>query len=313
MYHYAPFPADAALVGRGYLAVPFFFVLSGFVLAYSSSGRGVRAFWIGRLTRLYPTYLLGLGLAAALAAATGSAVLLGSALSEAGLIQAWAPGSGLWLNGPGWSLSVEMALYASFPLLLPLVRRASRRGLLVVSALAWLLASGIALLGLVWLEAGGAVSAQTLLFWPPFHLGSFLLGMSAGTLVARSGAPRHGSALAVFAMLVLVGLLGTPVPGALFHDGLLSPVFLLMIVGLARGGPFSRVLGSRALVALGNASYALYILQAPLWGWWLALGGNDRFGFWPWLGLLVICSLATHRWFERPSRAWLQQVADADR
>jgi peptidoglycan/LPS O-acetylase OafA/YrhL len=44
----------------GYSGVSFFFVLSGFILVYTYSGRAttLRAFWQARFARIYPFYLL---------------------------------------------------------------------------------------------------------------------------------------------------------------------------------------------------------------------------------------------------------------
>src|SRR5437764_530761 len=52
----------------GGAAVTLFFLLSGFILTYTARpGRvRVREFYVARLARIYPAYLVGLGLAAAL-------------------------------------------------------------------------------------------------------------------------------------------------------------------------------------------------------------------------------------------------------
>jgi peptidoglycan/LPS O-acetylase OafA/YrhL len=42
----------------GWLGVHLFFLISGFVICMSSSGRGVEAFWVSRVVRLYPAYWL---------------------------------------------------------------------------------------------------------------------------------------------------------------------------------------------------------------------------------------------------------------
>ena len=58
----------APIILQGHLAVDFFFILSGFILSYtyvSSEGalRGSRReFWVARIARVYPVYLLGLAL-----------------------------------------------------------------------------------------------------------------------------------------------------------------------------------------------------------------------------------------------------------
>src|SRR5207237_536668 len=78
---------------------------------------------------------------------------------------------------------------------------------------------------------------------------------------------RHGGALAAGAMAGIAAALiaGPSIPYPLLHNGLLVPLFAALVFGLAQGGGvLGRALASRPLVALGDASYALYILQFPL-------------------------------------------------
>src|SRR5579863_596949 len=52
-------------LGNGYLAVSLFFILSGFILAYTYEGqiegsRNLFRFWQARFARIYPVYFLSL-------------------------------------------------------------------------------------------------------------------------------------------------------------------------------------------------------------------------------------------------------------
>lgn len=108
--------ADAAPLEQG---VSFFFVLSGFILAYNYpvlAGRAaVRRFWLARFARIWPLHAVMLILWIALIfnfdrqsyfpGAEGLARLAANVL----LLQAWVPLSG-WspsFNGVAWSLSAE--------------------------------------------------------------------------------------------------------------------------------------------------------------------------------------------------------------
>ena len=106
---------------NGGLGVPFFFVLSGFVLALAYEDRPliIRQFFIDRVARIAPTYYVGLAFALFYFFATNNLQLdyvLGAHLLG---LQAWFPtsDSGFAFNGPAWTISVEMFLYATFPFL----------------------------------------------------------------------------------------------------------------------------------------------------------------------------------------------------
>src|ERR1700722_13625137 len=66
-FHFVPHAPTwmNSIIRNGYLGVPFFFVLSGFILTYnyaSDSQRqiGARSFWVARFARIYPIYLVSL-------------------------------------------------------------------------------------------------------------------------------------------------------------------------------------------------------------------------------------------------------------
>jgi peptidoglycan/LPS O-acetylase OafA/YrhL len=51
-------PEIGAFAMYGFLGVPAFFVISGFVIAYSAEGRNATGFAIARFSRIYPTFVL---------------------------------------------------------------------------------------------------------------------------------------------------------------------------------------------------------------------------------------------------------------
>src|SRR5262245_31988850 len=86
-----PKPLEIFL-SNGYLAVGLFFLLSGFILAYTYDGQieGTRnrlRFWEARFARIYPVYLLSLVLAYKFA--TG--IDWSTKLAVVGMVQAWNP------------------------------------------------------------------------------------------------------------------------------------------------------------------------------------------------------------------------------
>lgn len=140
-------------INHGYLAVDFFFILSGFVVGYAYDDRWtkmtVREFLTRRLVRLQPMVVIGALIGAVMfytqgcpvwdVSAVPVAMLLVATLMNAFMIPA-TPGAEIRgvgemypLNGPAWSLFFEYignVLYALF------IRRLSTRALAVLVAAA---------------------------------------------------------------------------------------------------------------------------------------------------------------------------------
>lgn len=115
---------------------------------------------------------------------------------------------------------------------------------------------------------------------PPLHLHSFLLGVVAARVYMEDrilGRRRNGNLLALSGIAVNLFALGGGVellghvirplgwPFPFGHNGLFSPVWGVVLLGLAHGAPSLRWMGARPLVRLGDASYGLYILHFPVY------------------------------------------------
>ena len=222
LFHYggplaasAPAWADRLREG-GYIAVSFFFVLSGFVLAYHYAGateRGeldVRGFWINRFSRIYPVYLVGLLSMVPLALyppwnarVFGAASVTAKAatfIAHAALLQAWVPQLATSWNLPGWSVSVEAFFYFCFPVAVFLLTPARRPAqLLAVMVALWLVSVAISCGYLVALPDGVSEATHdssgrwitALKFNPLVRLPEFVFGVCLGRLY-RAGARARG-------------------------------------------------------------------------------------------------------------------------
>jgi peptidoglycan/LPS O-acetylase OafA/YrhL len=282
------------VIGQGHLAVDFFFILSGFILAYTyltdenTVRGGKRVFWVARIARIYPVYLLGLllGLGPYLATEHNLQNIVLSVGSHVVMLHAWLPGA-LDLNQPSWSLSVEAFFYALFPLLLPLFARLRRRGLIVILVGSWLF-FGLLLASLALL--GQATGWGDLWWWRDFvrynpfiNLPDFTAGMTLGILFVRSDLgtrlPFNRFRAPTFdvAIIALVACLAAVIIG-FHHFGVQSdvidtfaPLVLPVLAALIFLLAFQRGLIARALslpiaVWLGEISYGVYILHEPMWG-----------------------------------------------
>ena len=114
------------MLSEGVYGLTFFFVLSGFVLAYGyldrlakPTGPALRNYYIARVARIWPLHLLALGIALAFPTGpwTGNA---GPLLANAFLVHSWMPSLEYIqsFNSVSWTLSLEAFFYLVFPLII---------------------------------------------------------------------------------------------------------------------------------------------------------------------------------------------------
>jgi peptidoglycan/LPS O-acetylase OafA/YrhL len=287
----------------GYVAVMVFFVLSGFVLAYNYDlrkpwhRRQCGRFAIARFARIYPAYFIGLlSLLPVAIYRLWEGLFLGDYELSKGLLnlfllQAWVPHAALSWNYPGWSLSCEAAFYAAFPLLGFLLWKVERRGkMIIVLGLLWglclaapLVAVFLPIHGFGDVAAAGGMGTAPAEFWADLISYNPLAGLPAfcaGIVLARfyRSLPEdsrwfgRGDWLSIPAVILIFAVLANAdrIPLTLVHNGLLLPVYAVLVLGLALGGGvLARLLALSPLVFLGNASYAMYILHFPIAEWLL--------------------------------------------
>lgn len=296
MYHFVPADHSLGWLFRdGWLGVPFFFTLSGAVLAYSylpsfrdCEGISWRRFLALRLVRIYPCYLLAFAVALvpfvlSQVRATGSSAaaagrIAGGAALYLSLMQSWLTTP--WTSGvvisPAWSLSCEWFFYVLFCPLLVLLRPLLKPGGTAV-VLAFIATS---------ISVAGCVAAEQFLtahyptgirgfwndyFWRgpfanfPYFLGGIFVGRFLQPPADRASTPFTVATYAGIAcLLLLFSGLGTEVSDTLKRTAVL-PVSAAVILGLGTAHTtVARVLGSPVFSLLGEASYPLYLLQLPL-------------------------------------------------
>jgi peptidoglycan/LPS O-acetylase OafA/YrhL len=300
-------------------AVSFFFFLSGFILGHVYGRRPIarRAdFYVARAARILPLYALAL-LAAAIFHTRQGSLDWGELALNALLIQAWVPGFSQTINAPGWSLSVEMFFYLSFPLLLPVVARArSSARLLGGMALAWAANTGlhVALFELSNPDGVFTPLDDFSMYHPLTHFATFAIGMAAARWLDLTR-PRlqRWSTLVVAVGVAGIGAMPLALPSVLryHHNGLLVPFYFCVVVGLsaAQNTRLERVLAWRPLEFLGEISYGLYILQEPAAWLFFALLGASGVGltldqrFWLLSAWLVGAATLSYLVVEAPLRS----------
>jgi peptidoglycan/LPS O-acetylase OafA/YrhL len=262
------------------LGVSYFFISSGFFLTYTHSpaaARGTfdtRRFWLKRGVRILPVYYLGLIVALPLLVG-GGAVTIGKTFATIFLLQAWFPASALYWNYPAWALSALAFFYLVFPALLLATRTTSRRTIWWFAALAWAatIVPGLAYAVInpdhlsVVTRYSRAPWIDVLRYNPLARLPEFVLGVLSARVYLRAGGfTTRGTAVLCAALLALSGgmVVAQLLPYTVVNNGFLDPLLIVLLAALASGGRVARALSHPWLVFLGNTSYCLYLVHAPL-------------------------------------------------
>jgi peptidoglycan/LPS O-acetylase OafA/YrhL len=264
----------ARLALHGDYGVQLFYVLSGFILGlpfarmHLLGGPPVRlrAYFLRRVTRLEPPYLLNLLLmfAALLLFKGASAAVLAPHLAASALYQhSLVYGEMSLINGVAWSLEVEIQFYVLVPVLTAVfaVSRARERRALLVAAI--LIAACVHLIPA---EILGRL-ALTIVYFLGYFLAGFLLADMY--LVSWRERPSRDWRWDV--------LLGVSAAAAIWavHDALAAAfvlpfLFLAMCAALFRSVVVRALLTNPLLTAIGGMCYTIYLYHFVL----IAAGGR---------------------------------------
>jgi peptidoglycan/LPS O-acetylase OafA/YrhL len=256
---------------EGYAGVPFFFILSGFILSHTyqeglTSGRiSARKYLLLRGARIFPLHWLVA--VVLIIVAYNPSQYVWETVANLLLLQVWVPDPSYYsLNGVTWTLGVELFFYGT---LICLVRLSTK----AVAALCLLWTVAICLGAIVSIRVhgthiGGGPILWVFLISPVVRLLDFLTGVLAYRLFSLSHHnPRFASeGLSVLLLLLAVALYSTHKPPDLLRYQIVYlPFMAYVIFSFARGdGLFSYLLRHPTLVMLGDASFALYMIHQPM-------------------------------------------------
>jgi len=300
--------------------ISFFFVLSGFVLTltYHRPGKpfNFQYFWAARISRIFPIYLFSIFLVSIHLADTLGSIKTGDYLSAVFLVQAWIPENALIFNFPLWALTPELFFYLIFPFVNLMVARQSLRRMIWTSLGIWAITQ---IIRYTLARGGFDVHPNFISYFPLLHMDSFFIGVVSGLWFLSENRLEKTSPtiklVIMFGSLAIIVLQATLkiVPHVGNMNGLFSPIFAALILALAMDrSRVSSALSQKWLVALGEASYSLYVLHVPVY--WLLSDIFRTFGvFLPldiqfifYLPLLTLLSLLAFRYIENPIQIWLR-------
>jgi peptidoglycan/LPS O-acetylase OafA/YrhL len=253
-------------IEQGKYGVELFFVVSGFVLALpyvawqaGGSPVSVGRYLLRRLTRIEPPYLVAMTLIFVAGLVAGAGVGWSNFLASIAYLHGVVFGRASPLNGPAWSLEVEVQFYLVVPLLAIAFATgdtgARRRRIAMV-----------ALVAIVFQLSGLGNGPRFQAF-----LGNFLQFFLAGWLLADvyvvswSSSPRPDRRWDVVSVIgwpvLVVGLLLSPEKFAV----ILAPALMLGLFCAAFRGPVTAsLLRNRWLTTIGGMAYSIYLFHYPL-------------------------------------------------
>ena len=318
-------------LNHGYMAVDMFFMLSGFVMAFTYqrcflggiSLHKYIGFLYKRLSRIFPLYVFAVSIAVVLpyvGLAQPSTHTPSQLITNALMIQAWGLSGSIIL--PSWSTSTEFLGYLLFPILVIMTLRGSGpRGVVVGIAC-------VALLVFVATRSDLDVStndrrgpldiAVGTTVYPLLRcLSEFILGLLAyrATQVARIMRVAGWRFTADLLVLAIVGLLA--VHGA---DLVIALLFIPLIISLAtEASVTARLLGRPAIYWLGMISYSIYLMHivvetafdAPIQHVLKTMHVSQAYSLshLAIVGLVIAISTLTFYGIEKPARNWFRTIA----
>lgn len=326
------------IINHGYLAVDFFFLLSGYVISYAYDDRWskmtLKDFFKRRIIRLHPMIIIGSIIGAILFYFQNSQGLGWGSIHE---VPVWKMllvtligftlipvGKGLdirgWsemhpLNGPAWSLFYEYIANIVYALVL---HRLSK----IILAILVLVAAGVTI-HYALTNTNGDIIGGWSVDSTQLRIGFTRLAFPflAGMLLAKTAKLYYTKHAFLTASLLLVVLFSIPRLGGsenLWMNGLYECFCLIimfpLIVWLGAGGKVNGKKASKICKFLGDISYPIYITHFPIVYVYMAWVTNNNLSLeqsWH-IGLLcaiiaIIVAYISMRFYDIPVREWLRK------
>jgi peptidoglycan/LPS O-acetylase OafA/YrhL len=327
---------------RGFLGVPFFFILSGFILAYNYPViRSKVDYLAARAGRILPVYYLSLLVSLPLIlskfAHNGIHFALPRTLAFLTLTQAWIPNFTVFWNFPAWTLSCEAFFYTLLLWMLAplqsLIANSPKRAFAIITGC---FVFGLVSPTLFFMHFGNPPmtdydnpanvdlisDSNFVKIFPIWHLSEFIAGVAlcVGMRSKLQSLAKFSGILMLVGAIQIFSCLYIP---AIFSQGTYClPGFVLIVLAaaalpfpdLSTSGPWVKWLASKSIL-LGNASYCVYLFHIPVMFGILSvsrrlvpfLPGGET-GVWTLYFMTILVTTASSipifYFYEQPARKW---------
>ncbi len=304
------------------VGVSYFFILSGFVMIIAYGNRekiNSLKYLNNRFARIYPVYLLAILLILGVKLFKNIDKI--DLILNISMLQSWVSNKALTLNYLGWSLSVELFFYLTFPLLFNYFY--SKKKIKHISV--WIILFFILSQTIYHLIINEYIelpyyTIKDIYYHPLMHFNEFLIGNLAGLYFIKMLKNKQKNYIIhiTITMIILITLLKFPL-GLSYHNGLLSIIFVPLIIFISLSNDkLTKLFSKNIFVFLGEISFGVYILQAVVWRFfsdyrmekYLNLKKEADFSesFFIRLIILIILSSFSYIFFEKPIRDKIKKL-----
>lgn len=318
LYQYESASMFSWIYNKGYLAVDFFFILSGFIIAYNYKktfeqklhGNNYLIFVIKRFARIYPLHLFILLCYLLVPAAyymsgrplNNELYTVDAFIAKFLLVDLWFVGMNFWesWNVPSWTISGEMFAYLTFPFLCAFIQQRK-------IAVAFLFLFSVSVIAISYESLGSrslgdGISELGLLRC----LCEFICGVCV-YVFHHNFKPLTESTnkwLAIVVGLLLVLLLLTIEKNHLYIPVLFSTL-LYSLIGFRSG--LHKILEIKPLVKLGDISYSIYLSHTFILTVYSMIFVKSMTDFniidaFAYISITIVFSAFTYRFIEMPMR-----------
>jgi peptidoglycan/LPS O-acetylase OafA/YrhL len=259
LFHYIARPEATAFRGFsdiaqfGYLGVPLFFMISGYVISLSAANRNAVQFAVARFVRLYPALWVGVLITSfVIIIFSEHQVTVGQILANFTLLNEYVGFDDI--DGVYWTLKVELKFYACIFLILLFGYFEKYK---------------------VWLSIWLGITVTHHIFEQPFFMGwfinptqsSFLIAGVALYLIQEQGRTKYNSFVLISSLLISCYVTYFQVDQFILNPGILERIiavslvvcFYIMMYSLSIG--YWKIPANNALVTFGAITYPLYLIH----------------------------------------------------
>jgi peptidoglycan/LPS O-acetylase OafA/YrhL len=311
---------------EGYIGVSFFFILSGFILAYNYRDAILDQkilksdFYSARLARIYPLHLLTLLIAVPLTLQNVNfqiALWLKQLFFNLSLTQSFVPIKNIYFsfNSPSWSISNELFFYLLFPSIILLISRIKK-----LKYSKTLLVPFLLLIPALMLVTPPTYYKSLFYVNPFIRVADFIVGILLFELYLKVKDKElviHYNFLEFFSILLLVvffifhQLLPLVVRYSVYYW---FPMSFLVLIFSFQKGILSKLLSNKKLILLGEISFGFYMFHQLILKYFVQFNKSDFHIVNEYLIITIVfiisilISYLSFIWFENPLNKYLKSI-----